>query len=104
MTASAEFAKKLKSRSIEISMDGKGRAIDNIFTERLWRTMKYENVFLRGYQSMVEASDGLKEYLAFENDERLRGSLGYQTPNQVYSTSIEVAHISVGTYPLKKAA
>ncbi len=85
-------------------MDGKGRAIDNIFTERPWRTIKYENVFFRGYQSILEASGGLKEYLAFYNGELLRASLGYQTPNQVYSTSIEVAHITVGTYPLKKAA
>jgi putative transposase len=101
---SAEFTEQLKIRGIKISMDGKGRAIDNIFIERLWRTIKYENVFLRGYQSMVEARDGLREYLAFYNDERLHASLGYRTPNQVYSTSIEVAHITVGTYPLKKAA
>lgn len=85
-------------------MDGKGREIDNIFIERLWRTVKHENVFLRGYESMVDARDGLREYLAFYDDERLHASLGYQTPNQVYSTSIEVAHITVGTYLLKKAA
>lgn len=101
---SAEFTEQLKSRGIKISMDGKGRAIDNIFIERLWRTVKYENVFLRGYQSMVEARDGLREYFAFYNDERLHASLGYRTPNHAHSSNIEVAHITVGTYPLKKAA
>lgn len=85
-------------------MDGKRRAIDNIFIERLWRTIKYENVFLKGYQSMSEAQEGLREYLAFYNDERLRASLGYLMPNQVYSANHEIAHITVGTCPLKKSA
>jgi len=85
-------------------MDGKGRAIDNIFIERLWRSVKYGKVFLKRYQSMTEAHEGLREYLAFYNDERLHASLGYLTPNQVYSTKLDIPHITVGTYPLNKAA
>lgn len=101
---SEEFTQQLKKRGVKISMDGKGRAIDNIFTERLWRTIKYENVFLRGYQSMMEARIGLQEYLDFYNRERIHASLGYRTPDTAYFTNEEIAHITVGTYPLKKAA
>lgn len=101
---SEEFTQQLRMRGVKISMDGKGRAIDNIFTERLWRTIKYENVFLRGYQSMAEARLGLQEYLAFYNTERIHASLGYRSPDSAYFTNIEITHITVGTYPLKKAA
>lgn len=101
---SDEFIAPLKSRGIKISMDGKGRAIDNIFTERLWRTIKYENVFLRGYESMFEARTGLMEYIDFYNDERIHASLAYRTPSAVHSDSGDVPCITVGTYPLKKAA
>jgi putative transposase len=99
-----EFIAPLKSREIKISMDGKGRAIDNIFTERLWRTIKYENVFIRGYESMVEARAGLMEYIDFYNDERIHASLSYRTPSDVYANARDFACITVGTYPLKKAA
>jgi putative transposase len=101
---SEEFTQQLKMRGIKISMDGKGRAIDNIFIERLWRTIKYENVFPCGYQSMIEARAGLKKYLDFYNSERIHASLGYRTPDSAYFTNIEIPHITVGTYPLKKAA
>jgi putative transposase len=101
---SEEFIAPLKSRGIKISMDGKGRAIDNIFTERLWRTIKYENVFIRGYESMVEARTGLMEYIDFYNDERIHASLSYRIPSDVYANARDVACITVGTYPLKKAA
>ena len=101
---SEEFITPIKSRGIKISMDGKGRAIDNIFTERLWRTIKYENVFIRGYEMMLEARAGLMEYIAFYNDERIHASLSYRTPSDVYSNNRDVACITVGTYPLKKAA
>jgi putative transposase len=101
---SDEFLDPLKSRGIKISMDGKGRAIDNIFTERLWRTIKYENVFIRGYESMLEARTGLMEYIDFYNDERIHASLAYRTPSSVHSRSGDIPCITVGTYPLKKAA
>ncbi len=67
-----------------ISMDGKGRALDNIFVERLWRTVKYEEVYLKEYDSPRAARQGLSSYLQFYNEERLHQSLGYRTPAAVY--------------------
>lgn len=101
---SEEFLTPLKSRGIKISMDGKGRAIDNVFTERLWRTIKYENVFISGYQTMNEARLGLGEYLEFYNTKRLHAALEYRTPEQVYSKQFEPPFITVGKNALKKAA
>ena len=69
---------------VQISMDGKGRALDNIFTERLWRTVKYEEVYLKEYASPREARTGLGEYLDFYNYRRLHQALDYQTPAQIY--------------------
>lgn len=69
---------------VQISMDGKGRALDNIFTERLWRTVKYEEVYLKEYASPREARSGLTAYLDFYNHRRLHQALGYQTPASVY--------------------
>ena len=82
---SDEFIGVLKQNSIQISMDGRGRAIDNIFVERLWRSVKYENVYLKGYETIPEAEAGLKEYFNFYNTERHHQSLGYKTPWLVYS-------------------
>lgn len=65
-------------------MDGRGRALDNIFVERLWRSVKYEDVYLKGYASMPELMLGLTEYFAFYNEERMHQALGYKTPSQVY--------------------
>lgn len=70
--------------SIRISMDGRGRAMDNIFTERLWRSVKYEEVYLKDYQSPREARDSLSEYFEFYNTERKHSSLKKQTPESVY--------------------
>jgi putative transposase len=81
---SGEFIKTLKRHSIQISMDGKGRAIDNIFTERLWRSLKYEEVYLKDYKSVTEARQGIQAYLEFYNEERLHQSLNYRTPAEVY--------------------
>ena len=82
---SEEYLSILKTHdTINISMDGRGRCMDNIFTERLWRTVKYEDVFLKGYTSMSEVYDGLTEYFTFYNTERPHQSLGYQTPDAVY--------------------
>ena len=101
---SEEFLAPLKSRGIKISMDGKGRAIDNVFTERLWRTIKYENVFIKGYETMHEAMQGLNEYLQFYNQQRLHASLEYRTPEQAYSQQYEPSLITVGKNALNKAA
>ena len=65
-------------------MDGRGRCLDNIFTERLWRTVKYENIYLSDYQTIDEAKAGLDEYFRFYNNRRIHQSLDYQTPSEVY--------------------
>ena len=64
--------------------DGRGRALDNVFVERLWRTVKYEEVYLREYNTVREAQQGLGRYFGFYNDERLHQALGYRTPTAVY--------------------
>jgi len=74
----------LKAHGITISMDGRGRCFDNIFTERLWRSVKYENVFLKSYRSINEARVGLDEYFQFYNNERPHQSLNYRTPAEVF--------------------
>ncbi len=65
-------------------MDGKGRAFDNIFVERLWRTVKYEEVYIKDYQAVIEAKEGLGSYFPFYNSERPHQSLGYKTPHVVH--------------------
>ena len=81
---SAPYTQLLKAHAVQISMDGKGRALDNIFTERLWRTVKYENIYLQDYQSPREARQGIGEYLSFYNQHRPHQSLDYATPTEVY--------------------
>ena len=81
---SPQYAQLLLAADVQISMDGKGRALDNIFTERLWRTIKYEEVYLHDYASPKEARQQLREYVDFYNHQRLHQSLGYQTPAAVY--------------------
>jgi putative transposase len=80
------FIQVLKEAGIEISMDGRGRALDNIFVERLWRSVKYEDIYLKDYANVSELLLGLREYFAFYNGERLHQSLGYETPDTVYQT------------------
>ena len=82
---SVDFIKILEARGIKISMDGRGRAFDNIFAERLWRTVKYEEVYLHSYQTVKETRTHLGKYFYFYNQERLHQSLGYQTPYEVYA-------------------
>jgi len=86
---SIEYTGVLKEKEIAISMDGRGRCLDNIFTERLWRTVKYEDVYLKGYVTIDEARRGLGEYFEFYNHRRYHQSLDYQTPAQVYYQTIE---------------
>lgn len=81
---SADFIKVLKAAEIAISMDGKGAWRDNVFVERLWRTVKYEEVYLRAYASVSEARASIGRYLGFYNRTRPHSSLGGQTPDQAY--------------------
>lgn len=81
---SPRYTDLLSEKEIQISMDGRGRRMDNIFTERLWRTVKYENVYLASYANFEEASEGLKIYFNFYNNLRPHSSLQNQTPAQVY--------------------
>ncbi len=81
---SVDFTGRLSGAGIRISMDGRGRAFDNIFVERLWRTVKYENVYLNDYESVPAVTQGLAQYFAFYNDERIHQSLGYRTPRSVH--------------------
>lgn len=81
---SPAYLELLHGAGVRVSMDGKGRASDNIFTERLWRSLKYEEVYLHDYQSPKEARTGIGRYLDFYNHERLHQSLNYQTPAEVY--------------------
>ena len=85
---SNSFTGVLIKNGITISMDGRGRALDNIFVERLWRTVKYEDVYLKGYESMPDLLLGLTHYFLLYNEERLHQSLGYTTPDVVYQTGI----------------
>lgn len=81
---SADFTGRLERRGVRISMDGSGRAYDNIFIERLWRSVKYEEVYLKDYGTVREAWEHLKAYFAFYNGERRHQALRYRTPAQVY--------------------
>jgi len=75
---------RLEGAGVRISMDGRGRFLDNIFVERLWRTVKYEDIFIHDYETVADARAGLRGYFPFYNDERFHQSLDYQTPAQVY--------------------
>jgi len=71
-------------KGTKVSMDGRGRAMDNIFTERLWRTVKYEEVYLKDYATVLEAKEEIGDYIKFYNHERKHQSLNYQTPSEIY--------------------
>lgn len=85
---SEAFISLLKKNDIAISMDGRGRALDNIFIERLWRSVKYEDVYIKGYTTITQLLVGLTEYFAFYNRERGHQSLAYETPDNVYARGI----------------
>jgi putative transposase len=84
---SEAFTRVLKREEVLISMDGRGRAFDNIFVERLWRNVKHEDVYLKGYATMGELMVGLTKYFVFYNGERPHQSLGDQTPDVVHQTA-----------------
>jgi putative transposase len=86
----AAFTGKLESAGVAVSMDGRGRALDNVFVERLWRSVKYEDIYIQGYDTVPGLHRGLARYFAFYNDERPHQSLGYRTPAAVYrGTKVE---------------
>jgi putative transposase len=84
---SPAFVGRLLEAGVRISMDGRGRALDNVFVERLWRSVKYEEVYPQGYEGMREAQRGLGNYFPFYNEERPHQALGYRTPAAVYATA-----------------
>jgi len=100
---SAAFLGELETLSVRISMDGKGRFLDNIFIERLWRSLKYEEVFIKAYGSVPEARIGIGEWLTFYNDERPHQALDYRTPTAVFHGAacnhVDNASASLSRYP-----
>lgn len=78
------FTQPLRDKGIQVSMDGRGRALDNIFVERLWRSVKYEKVYLNDFETVKQAYQGLKDYFEFYNHRRIHQSLNYLTPAEVY--------------------
>ncbi|SMH64547.1 Integrase catalytic region [Acidithiobacillus ferrivorans] len=96
---SEAFTGVLQAHDVRISMDGRGRALDNIFVERLWRTVKYEEVYIKGYGRVPELMIGLTAYFEFYNGRRLHQSLGYVTPDQVYLTGQGGGACIVDKYP-----
>ena len=93
---SLEFTEKLLTAGISISMDGRGRVFDNIFVERLWRSVKYENIYLNDYQDIPEARCGLKNYFEFYSNERFHQALKYKTPCQAYSSVLPQTSVKKG--------
>jgi putative transposase len=90
---SEAFTNRLKEYGIQISMDGKGRWVDNVFVERLWRSVKYEEVYLKAYASMTEAKQGLKQYFSFYNSRRPHQGLNGRTPDDVYFSGLLPAKV-----------
>ena len=84
---SLQWTEKLKLEDVEISMDGKGRWADNIYIERFWRSLKYENVFLHCFETVAEAREAIGKYIEFYNYKRPHQSLGYKTPDYVYKAN-----------------
>lgn len=87
---SPQYVDILKEKNVSISMDGRGRCMDNIFTERLWRTVKYEDIYPKGYATITEVQMGLATYFRFYNTERPHQSLNYQTPASLYFAGLNI--------------
>jgi putative transposase len=86
-----EYTDRLEEAGIAVSRDGRGRALDNVFVERLWRSVKYEDIYIKGYELVPELELGLRSYFWFYNEERPHQSLDYQTPGEVYRAGIQAA-------------
>ena len=89
---SEAFTSVLSNRGVQISMDSAGSYMDNVFVERLWRSVKYEEVYLKVYESVAEARAGIGAYLNFYNTERPHQALDYRTPAQVFEEGWDQAH------------
>jgi putative transposase len=85
-----EFTGRLEAEGIAVSHDGRGRALDNVFVERLWRSVKYEDVYIKDYGSVVELETGLTEYFQLYNDHRPHQNLNYQTPASVHFQQVSM--------------
>jgi putative transposase len=85
---SREYTSRLEEAGVEVSRDGRGRALDNVFVERLWRSVKYEDIYLKDYERVPELETGLTAYFPFYDEERLHQSLDYRTPGEVYRTGV----------------
>jgi len=98
---SADFLAELETRGVRVSMDGKGRFLDNIFIERLWRSLKYEEVFIKAYASPAEARRGIGNWFAFYNEDRPHQALGYLTPRAVFDGSAACGYMDNAAVPLR---
>jgi putative transposase len=85
---SKQFIDILESHNIQISMDGRGRSLDNIMIERFWRTLKYENIYKQSYENIIELQDGIRDYIHFYNNIRIHQSHNYLTPKKIYTLSL----------------
>ncbi len=92
---SEAFTEILKARGVKISMDGRGRWLDNVFIERLWRSVKYEDVYLKAYESIPETREGLTGYFRFYNGERRHQGLDRQTPDSVYWRTLPQQQVAI---------
>ena len=100
---SPRYVNLLIDHDVQISMDGRGRCMDNIFNERLWRSVKYEEVYLRAYETIAEARASLEAYFQFYNEERLHEAFGYRTPQEVFDAGLLCGYVEnatrLHTYP-----
>lgn len=99
---SAEWVNMVEGAGVKVSMDGKGRWVDNIPIERFWRTLKHENIFLKAYETVTEAREGIKEFIELYNEERLHSSIGYTNPGVVYRSEKFASAYFLGKF-IKKA-
>jgi putative transposase len=100
---SAAFLEELELRGVRISMDGKGRFLDNIFIERLWRSLKYEEVFIKAYESVAEARHSIGAWLTFYNDERVHQALDYRTPREAFAGAVACGYVDNAPASLRSA-
>jgi putative transposase len=91
---SDNFISVLEKNKIQISMDGKGRAIDNIYIERFWRSLKYEDIYLNSYETINELFHGVDKYIKFFNKERIHQSLDYKTPDSIYFKDMGLKNVA----------
>ena len=95
-----DFTSVLCAHGVAISMDGRGRFSDNIFVERLWRSLKFEEVYLKAYQNVAEARHGIAAYFNFYNHERFHQALGYRAPRQVFEEALRLPSSGAGERPV----